>query len=171
VRVGIDHGSDFKGSDGMTWGAGAKLLLAEIKRPQLSVFMDLQGLSYYSKGEVILVRSSGGDTWTERHSDKYKWNEVQLAFFTTWHRDRWMPYGGFSLTNVFGNVERDGYMLVGDAETYMGRDQNDFREDAIPELVLGLDVGLGATGRVSAEIRVGEGEDVSFFIGLSELYR
>jgi hypothetical protein len=53
------------------------------------------------------------------------------------------------------------------------RDQAyDFREDAVPELILGTDIDLGGTGHLSGELRYDlDEENISFFIGVSELLR
>ena len=73
------------------------------------------------------------------------------------------------MTNVFGDVEKNLYRVARGVQTFQVRQANDFREDGIAELILGIDIDLGGSGRASGEIRVGETDDVSFSIGVSEL--
>jgi hypothetical protein len=62
------------------------------------------------------------------------------------------------------------YRITEDGQSFVGTESNDFSEDAIAELVLGMDFGIGGTGRLSGELRIG-GKDLSFVVGLSELLR
>jgi hypothetical protein len=160
----------FNGSEGMTYGGGATVRLMEIDSPHMMVLFNIQALSYYSEGEVVVPMSLGGDYWVERYDNRYKWNELQFSAFTTWERETWEPYIGLSITNAFGEVTKDLYRITESGQEFLGTDGNEFSEDAIAELVLGVDVGLGGTGRLSGELRIGE-KDLSFVVGLSELYR
>jgi hypothetical protein len=68
---------------------------------------------------------------------------------------------------VFGHVDRE---IRSEIQTEIEKSGNDFREYGIPELIMGTDISLGGTGRLSAEIRLSDDSDVSYFIGVSELY-
>jgi hypothetical protein len=175
VRLGVsdlriedpDH-PDFETSPrNMTWGGGARYFVAGLKEPKLTAYVDLQMLAFIAKSSVDVERVFGSDIYLERYWARYKYNEIQFSFVTTWNREVFTPYAGFGLTNVFGHVDRE---LDSEIETGIIKSSNDFREYAIPELILGTDVGLGGTGRLSAEIRLSSDSDVSYFIGVSELY-
>lgn len=170
LRVRASGSPVFNGSEGMTYGGGATIRVMEIDAPHMMVLFNVQALSYYSEGEVVVPMRLDGDYWVERYDNRYRWNELQFSVVATWEHDTWEPYMGISLTNAFGEVRKDLYQITGDGQEFMGTDSNEFSEDAIAELVLGMDVGLGGTGRLSGEIRIGE-KDLSFVVGLSELYR
>ncbi len=163
LRVAVADARDFRGKRAMTWGGGARCMVARTEKPKIATYVDVQMLSFSNNGTFSGV-SEGCSYEATRH---YKWNEVQLSFFGVWQREAFAPYAGFGLTNVFGSVKQDVYSLeCGQAH----QPAHDFREDGIPELILGIDLSLGGTGNLSGEIRYGEDEDISFFIGASELW-
>jgi hypothetical protein len=170
LRVRAAGSPTFDGSEGMTYGAGATARVMEIDAPHMLILFNIQALSYYSKGDVVVPMSLDGDYWVERYDNRYRWNELQFSVFTTWERETWEPYLGVAVTNAFGEVRKNMYRITEGGEDYLKTEKNDFSEDAIAELVLGMDVGLGGTGRFSGEIRIGE-KNLSFVVGLSELYR
>jgi hypothetical protein len=170
LRVRAAGSPTFNGSEGMTYGAGTTVRVMEIDAPHMLVLFNIQALSYYSEGDVVVPMSLGGDYWVDRYDNRYRWNELQLSVFTTWERETWEPYMGVAVTNAFGEVRRDLYQITEGGQEFLGTESNEFSEDAIAELVLGMDIGIGGTGRLSGEIRIGE-KDLSFVVGLSELYR
>jgi hypothetical protein len=159
---------DYEGKRGMTWGGGARLLVAEVPRPSLTAFVDVQMLSFYTRGTVW--RSFAEEPYIERYDDRYKWNELQLSLVAVWQHEVFKPYAGFGLTNVFGNVTKNVYRIVGSEEEFYTRVEDNFGQDAIPELILGMDFGIGGTATVSGEIRYSDEGDVSFCVGASELW-
>jgi len=167
LKVGVDGARDYEGKRGMTWGGGARYLVAEVPEPKVKTYIDAQMLSFYTKGDVW----RDFDGYSEKYADRYKWNELQLSFFGVWERDFFSPYVGFGITTIFGRVTKDVYRISGGVEDLYGQDAYDFREDAIPEMILGVDIGLGGTGNLSAELRYSDQEDISFFVGASELWR
>ncbi len=170
LRVRAAGSPTFNGSTGMTYGGGATIRFMEIESPHMLALFNVQALSYYSEGDVVVRRSADSDNWVEKYDNRYRWSELQFSVFTTWERETWEPYFGVSITNAFGEVRKNMYRITGDEPDFLGTESNEFSEDAIAELVLGMDVGLGGTGRLSGEIRIGE-KDLSFVVGLSELYR
>jgi hypothetical protein len=149
----------------MTWGGGAKYMVARLAEPELIAYLDLQMLAFSAESSMDIEKTTDqGETYTEYHKTGYDYREIQFSFVTTWHHDVFAPYCGFGLTNLFGHVNRAVSSEVGSG-TYA----NDFRESAVPELILGMDLALGGTGRLSAEIRLSDDSDISYFIGLSEL--
>jgi hypothetical protein len=159
----------FRGDDRMTWGGGARVGLAEIESPNLFIYGDVQAISYSSKADILVARFEGDDSWIDRQHTKYKWNEIVISFIAAWDRPVFRPYTGFNITNVWGFVERDIYRVYEDIEEPAGHSRSEYREDAIPELILGVDLGIGGSGNVSGEIRFSEGGEVSYFIGVSEM--
>jgi hypothetical protein len=170
LRVRAAGSPTFDGSEGMTYGGGATVQFMEIASPHLLVLFDVQALSYYSEGNVVVPMSLDDDYWLEEYDNRYRLNELQFSLFTTLEREIWEPYIGLTITNVFGEVRKDMYRITGGGTEFLGTESNEFSEDAIAELVLGMDFGLGGTGRLSGELRIGE-KDLSFVVGLSELYR
>jgi hypothetical protein len=151
----------------MTWGGGARYAIANPYGPTLSTYADLQMLTFYSENTVAIAETDwSGDGYIDEHYARYKYNEIQASLVISWQHDLFQPYIGFGLTNIFGHVDRVHYSGAGLGVT---REGHDFREDAIPELILGMDGNLGGTARVSAEIRLSNESDISFFIGVSEL--
>jgi hypothetical protein len=57
-KVYADHYPDFRGEEKMTYGGGARYLLAEAENPDLEAFIDFQGLGFSSPGSVWLTRST-----------------------------------------------------------------------------------------------------------------
>jgi hypothetical protein len=155
----------------MTWGGGARYAVACLDKPRLSAYVDLQMLSFYSKSTVEVERTITNGDWTDHYTveyyTRYKYNEIQFSFITNWRHDVFAPYAGFGITHIFGHVDRE---VTSEIEDGIIKDGNDFREDAIPEFIIGLDAGLGGSGRLSGEIRLNSESDLSFFIGLSELW-
>jgi hypothetical protein len=168
--------SDFPDFDtaprSMTWGGGGKYILATLDEPVMTAYIDLQMLAFSAESSIDIVKTVGGEGWqdsyTEQHDARYKYREIQFSLITTWHHDVFAPYGGFGLTNVFGHVDRE---VASELSPQISKHGNDFREYAIPELILGMDISLGGTGKLSAEIRLSDDSDISYFIGLSELKR
>jgi hypothetical protein len=160
----------FEGSEGMTYGGGVTFRFLRMNQPDLHGLFSIQALSYYSEGSIVVPRSYDGDHWVEKYNNRYRWNELQFSVISTWNRDRWHPYLGLAVTNAFGEVSKNLYRMTSGSFDFVGSETNDFSEDAIAELVLGLDVGLGGTGNLSGELRISE-KDLSFVVGLSELYR
>ena len=170
LRVRAAGSPTFNGSTGMTYGGGATIQFLEIDAPHMLVLFNVQALSYYSEGDVVVPMSLDSDYWIEKYDNRYRWSELQFSVFTTWERETWEPYLGVSITNAFGEVRKNMYRITDDGQSFLGTESNEFSEDAIAELVLGLDIGIGGSGRFSGELRVGE-KDLSFVVGLSELYR
>jgi len=166
LKVAVVDARDYKGKRGMTWGAGARYLVGQMPH-KINAFLDIQALSFYTKGTVSRDFEEG---YSEKYADRYKWNEVQISCFGVWQRDFFSPYVGIGITNIFGRVTKDVYRTSGGVEDLYTQDAYNFREDAIPEMILGVDFGLGGTGRVSGELRYSEDEDISFFLGASELW-
>jgi hypothetical protein len=164
LKVAVVDARDFRGKRGMTWGAGARYLVGQMPHG-INAFVDVQALSFSTRGTVSRDFEEG---YSERYADKYKWNEVQISCFGVWQRDVFSPYVGIGLTNIFGRVTKDVYRTG--VEGVLDHDAYNFREDAIPEMILGVDFGLGGTGRLSGELRYSEDEDISFFLGASELW-
>jgi hypothetical protein len=172
LRVEDPDYPDFETSPrSMTWGGGARYFVAGLEKPKLAAYVDLQMLAFFAKSSVDIRRTAeyngDVDTYLETYWARYKYNEIQFSFITKWDHEVFEPYAGFGLTNVFGHVDRE---VRSEIQTGAEKSGNDFREYGIPELIMGLDVGLGGTGRLSAEIRLSNDSDVSYFIGLSELY-
>ncbi len=167
LKVEVPSADDFKGAPGATYGGGIRVLLAETERPRIAVYADAQALSFYSKGELLVEAGQ----YTDKYVDRYKWNEYQFSVVVCWLRDMFSPYAGFGVTSISGNVKKKMYRIGSGIEEFIGEASNTFSEDAIPELILGVDIGLGGTGRFSGELRYSEDQDISFFIGLSELYK
>lgn len=168
VAVCDCDGGDYQGKRAMTWGGGARLGIMSLEMPKLMTYADVGLLSFQNKGTVW---RSFEDGYTERYAGRYKWNEFRISLMAVWQRPHFMPYVGCSITSVFGNVSRDVYRISGGVEQFVGRDTNDFREDAIPEVVLGTDIALGGTAKVGCEMRYSADEDISFLIGASELWQ
>ncbi|MFH1312804.1 MAG: hypothetical protein ABIJ00_06210 [Candidatus Eisenbacteria bacterium] len=166
LRVAAD-GPDFETpAQNMTWGGGARCGIWEVSKPEIAAYVDLQMLSFTSDNTVKIERPDGwGDTYTEEYYTRYKYNEIQLSVIANWRHEYFSPYIGFGLTHIFGHVDRRGTSESGE----VWKDGNDFREDAVPELILGVNCHLGGTGRVSGEMRLSNESDISFFIGLSEI--
>ena len=123
-------------------------------------------LSFFSDNTVEVERDDGwGGTYTEEYYTRYKYNEIQLSIVTNWQHEYFSPYIGLGLTHIFGHVDRRGTSESGQ----VWKDGNDFGEDVVPELILGMDCHLGGTGRVSGEMRFSNESDISFFIGVSEI--
>jgi hypothetical protein len=156
----------------MTWGGGAKYTLASLDQPMMTAYLDLQMLAFSAESSVDIIKTIEGegwqDTYSEQHDAGYKYREIQFSFITVWHHNVFAPYAGFGLTNVFGHVDRE---VASELSSEVSKLSNDFREYAIPELIMGMDIDLGGTGKVSAEIRLSDDSDISYFIGLSELKR
>ena len=170
LDVYADGSPTFRGSEGMTYGGGATFQVMEVESPHLMVLFDIQALSYYSEGSIVVPKSLDSDYWLERYENRYRWNELQFSIFTAWQRERWRPYVGLTMTNAFGEVRKDLYRITDDGPDFLQTETSDFGEDAIPEMVIGMDVGLGGTGSLTGELRIGE-KDLSFAVGLSELFR
>jgi hypothetical protein len=170
LRVHAGESPAFKGSDGMTYGGGATVRFYEILEPKIVCLFNVQGLTYYSRGNVSVPRSYDQDVWVDKYANRYKWNELQYSALAVWDRDLWRPYIGLTVTNVFGHVRKNMYRKTDEGFEFVKSASNDFSESAVPELLLGMDVAIGGTGRLSGELRIG-GEDLSFTVGLSELYR
>jgi hypothetical protein len=168
LKIAVEGAQDYQGKRGMTWGGGLRYLVAAVPEPKVKTYIDAQMLSFYTRGDVWRDFEEG---YTEKYADRYKWNELQLSFFGVWERDIFAPYVGFGITNVFGRVTKDVYRIAGGVGDLYQRDAYDFREDAIPEMILGVDIGLGGTGHLSGELRFSDQEDISFFVGASELWR
>ena len=170
LKVHADGSPAFRGSEGMTYGGGVTFQFMEIESPHLTALFNVQALSYYSEGDVVVPMSLGSDYWVDKYDNRYRWSELQFSVFTQWERERWEPYIGLSVTNAFGEVRKNMYRITEGGQDFLGTETNEFSEDAIPELILGADVGLGGTGRLTGELRISS-KDLSFVVGLSELYR
>jgi hypothetical protein len=160
----------FRGSDGMTYGGGVTLRFADMAQPSITGLFNVQALSYYSRGEIVVPRTYHDESWIEKFDNRYRWSEIQFSILAAWNRETWQPYLGFSVTNAFGNVRKDMYRMTDGAYDFQTTETTKFSESAIPELVLGMDVGVGGTGKLSGELRIDD-KNVSFVVGLSELYR
>jgi hypothetical protein len=170
LKVHASGSPGFEGSDGMTYGGGVTVRVLEMDEPDITGLCSIQALSYYSKGDIVVPRSYDGDFWVERYDNRYRWSEIQFSALSVWNHDIWHPYIGLTVTNAFGSVRKNLYRMTGGDYDFVATESTKFSEAAIPELVLGLDVGLGGTGTLSGELRIG-GDEVSFVVGLAELYR
>jgi hypothetical protein len=168
LRVDAPGYPDFKTpAQNMTWGGGARCGIVAPCNPNVSACVDLQMLSFISHNTVEVERfDDWGDAYTDVHDVRYKYNEIQMSVLGKWQHEYFSPYVGFGLTHIFGHVERK---VTSELETGSLKSENDFREDAVPELILGMDFDLGGTGRLSGEMRLSNQSDISFFIGVSEL--
>jgi hypothetical protein len=175
LRVSVDalNQPDFETpAQNMTWGGGARYGVVKLCKPKIAAYVDLQMLSFFSDNTVQVEWPREGEGWsdayTEEHYIRYKYNEIQLSLVASWQREIFQPYIGFGLTHIFGHVDRKVTSEIRDGVL---KDDNDFREDAVPELILGIDGSLGGTGRVSGELRLSTDSEVSFLIGVSEILR
>jgi hypothetical protein len=137
------------------------MTLAE--EPKVRTYLDVQMLTFTTDGTVWRHFEDG---YTEKYFDRYKWNEVQISCIGVWDRPYFVPYLGVGITNVFGNVTKD---VTGGPEPV--HDAYDFREDAIAEAILGLDIPVAGSARVGCEVRYSVDQDISFSIGASELWQ
>lgn len=170
LKVPVVGAQEFEGKRAMTWGGGGRVSIYPIECPKMGkigTYGDVQIVSFQTKGVVFRNFTEG---YTERFEDTYKWNELQLSIIVAWERSYFMPYIGFALTNIFGDVRTDVFRGSGGAEEFIQHERHEFREDAVPELVLGMDIPLSGSARVAGEIRYSEEEDISFTIGASELW-
>jgi len=169
LEVEVPGMQNYEGERGMTWGGGIRLAVAEFPQHGIATYVDGQFLTFYTDG--VVFRAFEGEGYLERYSDRYKWNEVQFSFVAAWQRDVFRPYVGLGITTVSGNVTKDVYRMTGGGEDYYGQVFEEFGQDVVPELIVGLDVPLGGTGTLSGEVRYSDSDEVSFFIGASELLR
>lgn len=163
LQVAVTGAQDYEGKRAMTWGGGARFAITAMEQPKIRTYLDIQMLSFYTKGTVWRAFEDG---YTEKYADRYKWNEVQISCIAVWDRPYFVPYLGAGITNVFGNVTKD---VTGGPKPV--HDAYDFREDAIAEAILGLEIPIGGTARVGCEMRYSADEDISFSIGASELWQ
>jgi hypothetical protein len=170
LKVRAAESPAFEGNDGMTYGGGLTVRVLDTDDPDITGLFSVQALSYYSKGSMVVPETYDGDIVVYKYDNRYRWSEIQFSVLAAWERDVWRPYIGLSVTNAFGSVRKKVYRNISGDYDYYGRKSNKFSEAAIPEMVLGLDVGIGGTGELSGEVRIG-GDHLSFVLGLSELYR
>jgi len=162
LKVAVTDARDFEGQRGMTWGGGARYRVAEMPH-SLNAYIDAQMLAFTSTGSVW--RDFEG--YSDRYADRYKWNEIQFSCFAAWQRDVFSPYAGFGITNIFGRLTQDVFRTgVG----LYDHAAHNFRQDAVPEAILGVDFNLGGSGRLSGELRYSDDGDISFVLGASELW-
>lgn len=156
----------------MVWGGGLRYQIIKTSRPDLLAYIDLQLISFNCKVRSTFQRSLdvGGEiqTYSEDHFVKYRYREAQVSLVGKWEHQVFAPYAGFALTNVFGHIERQVESEIW-AEPLI--DGNDFRQYGIAEAILGMDLDLGGTGRLSIEIRYSDSSDLSYAIGISEICR
>ena len=165
LKIGTDD-QVFEGKRGMTWGGGGRLLIGTIEQPNLAAYLDAQMISFHTAADFRGV----GDAGPYRAYERYKWNELQFSLFGIWRHEVFAPYLGVGVTHLFGNVKKEVY--VNEVRRDDLDQAYDFAEDAIPEIILGMDLDLGGTGRLSGEIRYDlDEENISFFVGASELLR
>lgn len=168
LRVDAPGYPDFETpAQNMAWGGGARYGMVAPCQPDILAYVDLQMLSFFSDNTVEVEKvDNWGNGYTDVHDIGYKYNEIQLSIVGKWAHEYFSPYIGFGLTHIFGHVERK---VTSELETGSTASENDFREDAVPELILGMDFDLGGTGRFSSEMRLSNESDISFFLGVSEL--
>jgi len=156
----------------MVWGGGLRYRIIKTYDPDLIAYLDLQYVSFNCKVASTFEKSVeiGGEiqSYKEEHLVKYRYREAQISFIGKWERKVFSPYAGFALTNVFGHVDRRMESEIWEKPRVDG---NDFREYGISEAIVGMDLDLGGTGKLSIEIRFSDSDDVSYSIGLSELTR
>jgi hypothetical protein len=166
-KVDAASGGTFNGDAGAAYGLGFRYARMVNTKHNLLFFGDFQYLGFTSKGEMEVDKydEQFGYAYTEVWSNKYWWGEYQLSFMLSWQRSIWIPYAGLGITWIQGKVDR---VVMGAGEPYSGTDE--FSEGAIPEFVCGMDFPLKGTAKFSWEIRYG-GDDVSYFMGLNELWQ
>jgi len=167
LQVDAPGAQDYDGKRGMTWGGGARLAVYELPEYSISSYADLQFISFFTDG--VVWRSGEEDAYLEKFDDRYKWNEWQASFIAVWNHQVFSPYLGLGLTGASGNVTKDVYWVTGTEQTYKGGCNQEFETGVVPELIVGMDFGLGGTGTLSGEIRYSDDGDISFFVGASEL--
>lgn len=140
----------------MTWGGGARFTVASLEKPKISTYVDVHMLSFFAKSTVDSLYT------------RYKYNEVQFNWIASWRRQVFMPYIGLGITHIFGHADRE---FSSGMTGSIFKESDDFREDAVPEFIIGMDGSLGGAGWVSGEIRLNSDSDISFCIGLSEFLR
>ena len=167
LKVPAEGAQEYEGKRGMTWGGGGRVLVWTFQRPKIGTYVDVQVVSFQTDGVVFKSYPEG---YTERYEDAYKWNEVQLSLVAAWERSYFMPYIGFGLTNIFGDVTTNVFRGTEGAFEFVQHNRHEFREDAVPELILGMDITVSGSAHVAGEIRYSEEQDISFTIGASELW-
>jgi len=168
-KVDSEDGT-FNGDPGAAYGLGARFATYVSKKHSLLFFGDFQYLGFTSKGNMNVDKYDDfSGAYTEVWSDKYWWGEYQLSLLVSWQRSIWIPYAGLGITWIQGKVDRNLYIDTGDVPYFVESGTDEFSEGAIPEFVGGMDFPLKGTAKFSFELRYG-GDDVSYFMGLSELW-
>lgn len=172
IKVDAAGGGSFSGEPGAAYGLGLRYGHMVSARHNLLFFGDFQYLGFTTKGEVRVESYDPefGQYYTNIWSDKYWWGEYQLSLMMSWKRSFWIPYAGLGLTWISGKVDRVRYDEAGGSREFGERLTDEFSEEMIPEFVFGIDFPLKGTARFSCELRYG-GDDVSYFMGLSELWQ
>jgi hypothetical protein len=170
-KVDSKGGSTFNGDPGAAYGLGLRYATYVSKKHSLLFFGDFQYLGFTSKGNMSVDKYDDfSGAYTEVWSNKYWWGEYQLSLLVSWQRSIWIPYAGLGITWIQGKVDRSLYIDAGDVPYFVESGTDEFSEGAIPEFVCGMDFPLKGTAKFSWELRYG-GDDVSYFIGLSELWQ
>jgi hypothetical protein len=170
LEVDAESGGTFNGEAGGAYGLGGRYGMPLNEEHNIVFFADFQYLGYTSKGEMTVQVTDPFGSYTDRWKNKYWWGEYQFSALVVWQRTLWRPYGGLGLTWIDGKVDKNLYRLSGSTEEYMGSETSEFNEGPIPEAVLGMDFPLKGTGKFSFELRY-SGDDISYFIGLNELWK
>ncbi|MGD9141622.1 MAG: hypothetical protein PVJ42_08785 [bacterium] len=171
LKVDAMSGGTFNGDAGAAYGLGLRYARMVNTEHNLLFFGDFQYLGFTSKGEMRVDKYDDfSGSYTEIWSNKYWWGEYQLSFMMSWHRSIWIPYAGLGLTWIDGKVDRVRHVDTGGDPYFADRGTDEFSEGVIPEFVFGMDFPLKGTARFSWELRYG-GDDLSYFMGLSELWQ
>ncbi len=171
LKVDAKSGSTFKGDAGAAYGLGIRYATYVSSKRSLLFFGDFQYLGFTSKGDMRVDKYDDfSGAYTEVWSNKYWWGEYQLSLLMSWQRSTWIPYAGLGITWLQGRVDRSLRIDAGDTPYFVESGTDEFSEGAIPEVVCGMDFPLKGTAKFSWELRYG-GDDVSYFIGLSELWQ
>ncbi len=170
-KVDAEGGGTFNGDASGAYGLGVRYARFVSEKHDLLFFGDFQYLGFASKGEMRVDKYDDfSGRYTEVWSNKYWWGEYQLSLLMSWQRSIWIPYAGLGLTWIQGKVDRVLHIDTGGDPYFVGRSSEEFSEQMIPEFVFGMDFPLKGTAKFSWELRYG-GDEVSYFMGLNELWR
>jgi hypothetical protein len=171
LKVDRQGGGTFNGDPSAAYGLGGRFTTSLSEEHNVLFFADFQYLGFTSKGKMSLEKYDDfSGSYTEVWSDKYWWGEYQFSALLVWQRSVWVPYAGLGLTRVDGKVDKNLYIDTDGRPYFAGSETSEFSESVIPEFVFGMDFPLKGTAKFSWELRYG-GDDVSYFMGLSELWQ
>ena len=133
----------FRGDQGIAWGFGATMVIVET--PDIMVSAGADFLSFASDASQGLGSPLSVTGVVEGDA---RWQEISLmarGAYTGY--DRWMPYGGVSLSLVDGEVEMKE--RIGDLE---GEEAHDFDGKDLFGVFLGVEYDVWANLAVGAEV-------------------